>query len=202
VTEALSGRLQTVYIISNLIKFEKEMPIDPDFPKNNEPIGKHQHTDGEHFHFVWGPGAPKEALENEEVKSAYQTRGEEMAPLGVHGTMVAVDWDSCVADGACIEACPVQVFQWYRTENDVPAVQMANATSAGTGSGVKEERKDYTDKADPIREHDCIWCMACVSVCPPQAIKVDQANLEFHEKAAGTFNEALSKGSAPPPHAH
>ena len=201
-TEALSGRLQTVYIISNLIKFEKEMPIDPDFPKNNEPIGKHQHTDGEHFHFVWGPGAPKEALENEEVKSAYQTRGEEMAPLGVHGTMVAVDWDSCVADGACIEACPVQVFQWYRTENDVPAVQMANATSAGTGSGVKEERKDYTDKADPIREHDCIWCMACVSVCPPQAIKVDQANLEFHEKAAGTFNEALSKGSAPPPHAH
>jgi NAD-dependent dihydropyrimidine dehydrogenase PreA subunit len=202
VTEALSGRLQTVYIISNLIKFEKEMPIDPDFPKNNQPIGKHQHTDGEHFHFVWGPGASKEALENEEVKSAYQTRGEEMVPLGVHGTMVAVDWDSCIADGACIEACPVQVFQWYRTENDVPAVQVANATSAGTGSGVKEERKDYTDKADPIREHDCIWCMACVSVCPPQAVKVDQANLEFHEKAAGTFNEALSKGSAPPPHAH
>ena len=66
----------------------------------------------------------------------------------------------------------------------------------------KEERKDYTDKADPIREHDCIWCMACVSVCPPQAIKVDQSSLEFHEKAAGTFNEALSKGSAPPPHAH
>jgi NAD-dependent dihydropyrimidine dehydrogenase PreA subunit len=202
VTEALSGRLQTVYIISNLIKFEKEMPIDPDFPKNNQPIGKHQHADGEHFHFVWGPGASKEALENEEVKSAYQTRGEEMVPLGVHGTMVAVDWDSCIADGACIEACPVQVFQWYRTENDVPAVQVANATSAGTGSGVKEERKDYTDKADPIREHDCIWCMACVSVCPPQAVKVDQANLEFHEKAAGTFNEALSKGSAPPPHAH
>jgi NAD-dependent dihydropyrimidine dehydrogenase PreA subunit len=202
VTPTLSDRLQTVYIISNLIKFEKEMPIDPDFPKNHQPIGKHQHADGEHFHFVWGPGTAKEALENEEVKSAYQTRGEEMVPLGVHGTMVAVDWDSCVADGACIEACPVQVFQWYRTENDVPAVEVANATSAGTGSGVKEERKDYTDKADPIREHDCIWCMACVSVCPPQAIKVDQANLEFHEKAAGTFNEALSKGSAPPPHAH
>jgi NAD-dependent dihydropyrimidine dehydrogenase PreA subunit len=185
-----------------LIKFEKVMPIDPDFPKNHQATGKHQHADGEHFHFVRGPGAPKEALENEEVKSAYQTRGEEVVPLGVHGTMVAVDWDSCVADGACIEACPVQVFQWYRTENDVPAVQVANATSAGTGSGVKEERKDYTDKADPIREHDCIWCMACVSVCPPQAIKVDQSNLEFHEKAAGTFNEALSKGSAPPPHAH
>ncbi len=71
-------------------------------------------------------------------------------PLGAHGTMVAVDWDSCVADGACIEACPVQVFQWYRTEKDVPPVEMANATDAGTGSTVKEERKDYTDKADPI----------------------------------------------------
>ena len=80
--------------------------------------------------------------------------------------MVAVDWDSCVADGACIEACPVQVFQWYRTEQDVPPSKMVNETSAGTGSTVKEERKDYTDKADPVREHDCIWCMACVSVLP------------------------------------
>jgi ferredoxin len=117
--------------------------------------------------------------------------------------MVAVDWDSCYADGACIEACPVQVFQWYRTENDVPAIEMANGTSAGTGEDHdKEGRKDYTDKSDPIREHDCIWCIACVSVCPPLAIKVDQSNLEFHEKASGTFNEALSKSSAPPPHAH
>ncbi len=84
--------------------------------------------------------------------------------------MVAVDWDSCIADGACIEACPVQVFQWNRTEQDVPAVEMANATSAGKVSTEREERKDYTDKSDPIREHDCMWCMvACVSVCPPQA---------------------------------
>ena len=44
--------------------------------------------------------------------------------------------------------------------------------------------------------------MACVSVCPPQAIKVDQSDLEFHEKASGTFNEALSKSSAPSQHAH
>jgi hypothetical protein len=35
-----------------------------------------------------------------------------------------------------------------------------------------------------------------------QAIKVDQSSLEYHEKAAGTFNEELAKGSAPPPHAH
>ena len=109
------------------------MPIYPDFPKNHQVIGKHAVSDGEHFHFVWGPGKPQEAAENEEVKSAYSSRGEEQVPLGVHGTMVAVDWDSCIADGACIEACPVQVFQWYRTENDVPAVEVANITSAGTG---------------------------------------------------------------------
>ncbi len=31
------------------------MPIDPDFPKNHhQVIGKHKHSDGEHFHFVWG----------------------------------------------------------------------------------------------------------------------------------------------------
>jgi len=46
------------------------MPIDPDFPKNHQPTGKHQHSDGEHFHFVWGPGRAAEAAENEEVKSA------------------------------------------------------------------------------------------------------------------------------------
>jgi len=178
------------------------MPIVPDFPKNNQVIGKIQLSDGEHFHYMWGPGKPGEAFENEEVKAAYAARGEEQVPLGVSGTMVAVDWDSCVADGACIEACPVQVFQWYRTEKDVPAKDAHTETFEGTGSAVKEERKDYTDKADPIREHDCIWCMACVSVCPPQAIKVDQAALEFHEKAEGTYNASISTGGAPPPHAH
>ena len=159
------------------------MPIDPDFPKNHQVIGKHSHSDGEHFHIVWGPGrADAESSTDEKVQEAYRQRGEEYVPLGVHGTMVAVDWDSCVADGACIEACPVQVFQWYRTEHDVAAAEMVNASSAGTGMSYdKEGRKDYTDKSDPIREHDCIWCMACVTVCPPQAIKVDEANVQFHQ---------------------
>ena len=67
------------------------MPIDPDFPRNQQVIGKHNHSDGEHFHYVWGPGQNKEAAENEEVKSAYSARGEEQVPVGVHGTMVAVD---------------------------------------------------------------------------------------------------------------
>lgn len=69
-----------------------------------------------------------------------------------------------------------------------------------SGSSSKNERKDYTDKADPIREHNCIWCMACVSVCPPQAIKVDQGNQEFHEKEAGTFVKTESCSANP--HAH
>jgi NAD-dependent dihydropyrimidine dehydrogenase PreA subunit len=158
------------------------MPIDPEFPRNNQVIGKHQHSDGEHYHYVWGPGKTAEAANNDDVRAAYAARNEDITPVGVHGTMVAVDWDSCIADGGCIEACPVQVFQWYRSEQDVLASNMKNETSAGIGSTVKDDRKDYTDKSDPIREHDCIWCMACVSVCPTSAIRVDQSNIEFHER--------------------
>ena len=161
------------------------MPIPENFPEGLKPLGKISHSDGEHYHIMWGPGRDGvEAANNDEVKAAYEARGEKLVPLGVSGTMVAVDWDSCVADGACIEACPVQVFQWYRTEKDIPASEVVGKSFDGSGSTEKDQRKDYTDKADPIREHDCIWCMACVSVCPPQAIKVDQSNQEHHDKAA------------------
>ena len=160
------------------------MPIAENFPEGLKPIGKILHSDGEHYHVIWGPGKEgAEAANNDEVKAAYKARNEELVPLGVSGTMVAVDWDSCVADGACIEACPVQVFQWYRTEKDIPAKEAVGKTFEGSGSTEKDQRADYTDKADPIREHDCIWCMVCVLVCPPQAIKVDQSNQEHHEKA-------------------
>ncbi len=169
------------------------MPIPENFPEGLKPLGKISISDG-NFHIMWGPGRTKnadgsqvEALADAEVVSAYASRKEEQVPLGISGTMVAVDWDSCIADGACIEACPVQVFQWYRTEKDIPAKDVIGQTFEGTGSDVKDERKDLTDKADPIREHDCIWCMACVSVCPPQAIIVDQSNLEAHQNAAKTL---------------
>ena len=169
------------------------MPIAENFPEGLKPTGKISLDDG-NFHIMWGPGktanpdgSQAEALADADVVAAHAARGEEQVPLGISGTMVAVDWDSCVADGACIEACPVQVFQWYRTEKDVPAKDVVGQTFAGTGSDVKDERKDLTDKADPIREHDCIWCMACVSVCPPAAIKVDQSNVEKHESAAKTL---------------
>ena len=169
------------------------MPIAENFPEGLKPTGKINLDDG-NFHIMWGPGkttntdgSKAEASADADVVAAYTARGEEQVPLGVSGTMVAVDWDSCVADGACIEACPVQVFQWYRTEKDIPAKDVIGQTFAGTGSDVKDERKDLTDKADPIREHDCIWCMACVSVCPPAAIKVDQSNVEKHEGAANSL---------------
>ena len=177
------------------------MPIENDFPNGLKPIGKINHADGENFHWFWGPGQLKEASKYPNTVKDFEKRGEKLEPLGVSGTMVAVDWDSCYADGACIEACPVQVFQWYRTEKDIPAKKVIGETFAGTGEDSdKEGRKDYTDKSDPIREHDCIWCMACVSVCPPQAIKVDQGNQEYHEKAAGTYQK-LGSGQANP-HAH
>ena len=166
-----------------------DLQIPEDFCHNDvKPKGQTNHADGENFHYIWGEGrSDGAAFSNEDVKAAYAERGEEQVPLGIHGTTVAVDWDSCVAAGSCMSVCPVQTFQWFRTEQDIPAKDIVGQTFAGTGSDVKDERKDLTDKADPIREHDCIWCMACVSVCPPQAIKVDQSNVEKHESASKTL---------------
>jgi len=31
---------------------------------------------------------------------------------GIHGTNVAVDWETCTADGACMDVCPVNVYEW------------------------------------------------------------------------------------------
>jgi hypothetical protein len=57
------------------------MPIDPNFPKNHQVIGKHKHADSEHFHLVWGPGrAVAEAAENEEVKKSSEAKGEQILP--------------------------------------------------------------------------------------------------------------------------
>jgi NAD-dependent dihydropyrimidine dehydrogenase PreA subunit len=65
---------------------------------------------------------------------------------GIYGTEVAVDFDSCIGDGACIEVCPVDVFDWH-------------------GAGVDR-------KAIPRRERDCIYCLGCEAVCPKSAIRV------------------------------
>ena len=70
--------------------------------------------------------------------------------MGVWGEFVSVDFDICVADGACIDACPVNVYEWFDTPGN-PA----------------SEKKPLM-----AREPDCIFCLACEGVCPPQAIKI------------------------------
>jgi NAD-dependent dihydropyrimidine dehydrogenase PreA subunit len=148
------------------------MPIDLNFPKNHSAIEKFKDPLSDNFHLVWGPGRLAEAASDQKVKVAYAENGEEIKPMGVHGTFVAVDWDSCISDGVCLLSCPVKVFEWYKNPGE-------------TG---RNDRKDYTDKASPVKEADCIWCMACVEVCPTKAIKVDQANMDIHEKEIARFS--------------
>ena len=102
-----------------------EGPIDMGFKSKRQPVGKFQGVE------VWGP---------------YDAPGQ----LGIWGTDVCVDFDICVSDGACIDACPVNVYEWLDTPGH-PA----------------SEKKPFM-----IREKDCIFCLACENVCPPQAIKI------------------------------
>lgn len=101
------------------------MAIDPDFQTNRQKAGEHA------GHAVWGPV-------------------EKPKKLGIHGTWVAVDFDICTGDGACLDACPESVFEW--------------TDAAGHPTSAK--------KADPVKEDSCIFCMACESVCPVVAIKI------------------------------
>jgi NAD-dependent dihydropyrimidine dehydrogenase PreA subunit len=102
-------------------------PIDAGFKSNRQQTGTFQDIK------VWGPLDPP-------------------GQLGIWGNEVCVDFDICIADGACIEACPVNVYEWLDTPGH-PA----------------SEKKPFM-----IREKDCIFCMACENVCPPQAVKIFQ----------------------------
>jgi NAD-dependent dihydropyrimidine dehydrogenase PreA subunit len=102
-------------------------PIDPSFKTKRQSAGTFQGIK------VWGPVDPP-------------------GQLGIWGSEVCVDFDICVADGACIEACPVNVYEWLETPGH-PA----------------SDKKPFM-----IREKDCIFCMACENVCPPQCVKIFQ----------------------------
>ncbi|HID16664.1 TPA: ferredoxin family protein [Candidatus Bathyarchaeota archaeon] len=70
--------------------------------------------------------------------------------LGIHGTNVAVDQDICNGDEICVSVCPVNVFEMIESP----------------GHSTSEK------KSDPVREGECIQCMACEIQCPTQAIKI------------------------------
>ena len=59
--------------------------------------------------------------------------------MGVWGEFVSVDYDICVADGGCIEACPVNVYEWFDTHQEI----------------LHQRRKPLMSK-----EPDCIFCLA------------------------------------------
>jgi NAD-dependent dihydropyrimidine dehydrogenase PreA subunit len=90
--------------------------------------------------------------------------------LGIWGSVVAVDFDICVADGACIEACPVDVFEWI----DTP------------------EHPASDKKAIMSREPDCIVCRACEEVCPVDAILITDPS----DISSGATEETVEEETA------
>lgn len=123
---ATAGGATTISLTGDGTSYSKvEGPIDPDFKSKRSVVGTFQGIK------VWG-----------EVDAPGR--------LGIWGSEVTVDFDVCVADGACIEACPVNVYEWLETPGH-PA----------------SEKKPFM-----IREKDCIFCMACENVCPPQCVKI------------------------------
>src|ERR687893_355375 len=123
-----AGGQTTISLTGTGTSYSKaEGPIDAKFKEKREVTGTYQGIK------VWGPIDPP-------------------GQLGIWGQEVCIDFDICVADGACIEACPVNVYEWLETPGH-PASDK---------------------KAFMIREKDCIFCMACENVCPPQAVKIFQ----------------------------
>ena len=132
----------------------KTKPIDPDFLTKPDEYPVTSECNG---HKVLAEG--KVRLDGE--GKSYPTA------LGIHGTHVAVDWEACIADGGCLDVCPVDVFEWYLH----PGTKgMGNDKPLEPGS--QEWQVFRTDKSDPLREGDCIDCMACETACPTLAVKI------------------------------
>lgn len=121
-----AGGVTTISLSGTGTSYSKiDGPIDQSFKSKRQIAGQFQGIN------VWGPVEPP-------------------GQLGIWGTEVCVDFDICIADGACIEACPVNVYEWLDTPGH-PA----------------SDKKPFM-----IREKDCIFCMACENVCPPQCVKI------------------------------
>ncbi len=99
--------------------------------------------------------------------------GLDSGKLGIWGTVVGVDFDMCIADGACIDACPVDVYEWI----DSPG----HAAS---------ERKPFMP-----REPDCIICRACEEVCPVDAVLITDPG-DVEAAMAGADAPAIAEAAA------
>src|SRR3989304_4613788 len=61
-----------------------------------------------------GQSAPFKTPANYPIKT-WGRVGAENGIMGVWGGFVSVDYDICIADGGCIDACPVNVYEWFDT---------------------------------------------------------------------------------------
>lgn len=134
----------------------KTKPIDPNFLQKPD---EYPITAEHNQHKVRAGGVQRLDADGNPCPTAH----------GIHGTAVAVDWDNCIGDGVCMDVCPVFVFEW-----------VLNPGQAGTGkdkvleAGSEEWNQWRSDKSEPIREADCIFCMACETSCPTVCIKITQ----------------------------
>ena len=121
-------------VVTAVFDGPKPGPIDPDYKTKMVSTSSYTVASNKYVIKTWGRA------------------GSDNKNMGVWGEFVSVDYDICVADGACIEACPVSVYEWFDTPGNVAS-----------------EKKPLM-----ARELDCIFCLACQGVCPPQAIKIFQ----------------------------
>ena len=121
-------------VVTAVFDGPKPGPIDPDYKTKMVSTSSYTVASNKYVIKTWGRA------------------GSDNKNMGVWGEFVSVDYDICIADGACIDACPVSVYEWFDTPGNVAS-----------------EKKPLM-----AREPDCIFCLACEGVCPPQAIKIFQ----------------------------
>ena len=63
-----------------------------------------------------GQTAPYKVADTGVTLKTWGRVGTDNGVMGVWGEFVSVDMDICIAVGACIEACPVDVFSFRRVE--------------------------------------------------------------------------------------